>query len=127
MKTLTTTAHMFENRGCLLHYWLSGPQAAPLVVFTHGAAMDHGVWDGIVPLVAEHYRVLTWDVRAHGLSRPTKEPFTIQRATEDLLALLDHVGYADATFIGHSMGGNIGQEVVFSHPERVKALVMLDC
>src|SRR5437763_1519030 len=123
MQTLTTTAHVFEYQSCSLHYWLTGPEDAPLVVCTHGAAMDHSTWDGIIPLLAEHYRVLNWDVRAHGLSRPTAEPFTIERATEDLLALLDHVGYGEATFIGHSMGGNIAQEVVFAHPERVKALV----
>lgn len=127
MQTFTTTSHIFEYKGCPLHYWLSGPEDAPLVVCTHGAAMDHGTWDGIVPFIAEHYRVLTWDVRAHGLSRPTGVAFTIQRATEDLLALLNHMGYSEATLVGHSMGGNIAQEVVFAHPERVKALVMLDC
>lgn len=127
MQTITTTSHIFEYKGCPLHYWLSGPEDAPLVVCTHGAAMDHGIWDGIVPFIAEYARVLTWDARAHGLSRPTGAAFTIQRATEDLLALLDHVGYSEATLVGHSMGGNIAQEVVFAHPERVKALVMLDC
>lgn len=49
------------------------------------------------------------------------------RAVEDLVDILDHLGYAQATFIGHSMGGNITQELVFFHPERVKALVMLGC
>ena len=32
-----------------------------------------------------------------------------------------------ATFVGHSMGGNLGQELVFRHPERVAAMVFLDC
>jgi 3-oxoadipate enol-lactonase len=122
-----STSYIFEYHGCPLHYWLTGPQDAPLVVFTHGATMDHKSWDGLVTLAARRYRVLTWDVRLHGLSRPGGEPFSMRQATDDLLALLDSLEYERASFVGHSMGGNIGQEVVFSHPERVDALVMLDC
>ncbi|HEV2654250.1 MAG TPA: alpha/beta hydrolase [Ktedonobacteraceae bacterium] len=122
-----TTSYIFEYRGCPLHYWLTGPQGAPLVVFTHGADMNHESWDGIVPLAAQRYRILTWDVRLHGLSRPGGEPFSIKQATEDLLALLDHLECERASFVGHSMGGNIGQEVAIFHPERVDALIMLDC
>jgi pimeloyl-ACP methyl ester carboxylesterase len=44
-----------------------------------------------------------------------------------LLALLDSLAVPQATFVGHSMGGNLHQELVFRHPERVRALVMLDC
>jgi pimeloyl-ACP methyl ester carboxylesterase len=75
------TSYVFEYRGCPLHYWLTGPQDAPLVVFTHGADMNHESWDGIVPLAAQRYRVLTWDVRLHGLSRPGGEPYTVRTWT----------------------------------------------
>jgi pimeloyl-ACP methyl ester carboxylesterase len=44
-----------------------------------------------------------------------------------MLALLDRLGVEQAILVGHSMGGNLGQEMAFHHPERVKALVMLDC
>ena len=123
----TITPHVFEYHECSLHYWLTDPHDAPLVVFTHGADMDHSSWDHIIPLASQQYRILTWDVRLHGLSRPGGEKFSIRQASKDLLALLDHLGYEQATLVGHSMGGNIGQEIVFAHPERVKALVMLDC
>jgi len=111
--------------GCAIHYWLGGPSDAPLVVFTHGATVDHHEWDATLPLVGEHFRVLAWDVRSHGLSRPA--PFSFAAVLDDLLALLDHVQAAQAILVGHSMGGNLHQELVFRHPERVKALVCLDC
>jgi pimeloyl-ACP methyl ester carboxylesterase len=111
--------------GCTIHYWLGGPPDAPLVVFTHGATVDHHEWDATLPLVGEHFRVLAWDVAGHGLSRPATFSFTA--ALDDLLALLDHVQAAQATLVGHSMGGNLHQELVFRHPERVKALVCLGC
>lgn len=117
--------HTLERENCRMHYWLGGQAAGPLVVFVHGATIDHHEWDATLPLVAERHCVLTLDVRSHGLSRPA--PFTIVAAEADLLALLDELQVEQATFVGHSMGGNLIQELVFHHPERVKALAFVDC
>jgi pimeloyl-ACP methyl ester carboxylesterase len=111
--------------GIKLHYWTGGKAGAPWVVFTHGATIDHHEWDATLPLVGEHFRLLAWDARGHGLSRPA--PFDLQAAVADLLAILDRLDVSQAVFIGHSMGGNLGQELVFRHPERVRAMVCLDC
>jgi 3-oxoadipate enol-lactonase len=117
---------VLERKGCPLHYWFGGPQGAPLVVFTHGACVDHRSFKEQVPAVIEKYRVLTWDVRGHGLSRPMGEPFDVSLAVEDLLAIVDQLGYAKAVYVGHSNGTYIHQELVFRHPQRVEALVMAD-
>lgn len=114
-----------ERKGVNLHYWTGGQATAPLVVFTHGATVDHHEWDTTLPLVGEKFRILTWDIRGHGLSRPA--PFECREAVADLIAILDHLQVAQAIFVGHSMGGNLHQELVFRHPERVKAMVFLDC
>jgi pimeloyl-ACP methyl ester carboxylesterase len=116
---------VLDRNGCPIHFWTGGKEDTPLVVFTHGATVDHHEWEATLPVVAEHFRVLAWDVRGHGLSRPGTFDFIEARA--DLLALLDSLGVQKAILVGHSMGGNLGQEVVFHHPERVQALVMLDC
>lgn len=108
-----------------LHYWTGGKAGAPWVIFTHGATVDHHEWDVTLPLLGEQFRVLTWDVRGHGLSRPAV--FSITSALNDLLDLLDHLDIQEAIFVGHSMGGNLHQELVFQYPERVKSLVFLDC
>lgn len=123
MNTISTTAHTLDRAGNTIHYWLTGPADRPLVVFTHGATMDHHMFDPQIPAVAEHYRVLTWDVRGHGRSQPLGRAFSIPIAAADLLAILDRLGYRQATFVGQSMGGIIAQEIVFHHPERVTALV----
>ncbi len=108
-----------------IHYWVGGPEKAPWVVFTHGATVDHREWDATLPIVAEKFRVLTWDMPDHGLSRPA--PFSMAAAKDDLIALLDALHVDQAILVGHSLGGNLGQEVVFYHPERVKGLFCLDC
>jgi 3-oxoadipate enol-lactonase len=116
---------ILEHNGCPIHYWTGGKADAPLVVFTHGATIDHHEWDATLPIVGEHFRVLTWDMRGHGLSRPAT--FHLDEAVADLLVLLDRLEVREATFVGHSMGGNLHQEFAYHHPERVKALAMLDC
>ncbi len=123
---MTPIPNTLPRPGCMIHYWLDGPENAPLVVLTHGATIDHHEWDATVPILTRAgYRVLTWDLRAHGLSRPA--PFDLTAAIDDLIALLDALNIPQAIFVGHSMGGNLHQELVFHHPERVRALVMVDC
>ncbi len=117
---------ILERENCPIHYWLGGSENAPLVVFTHGAYIDHREWDMTIPLVINAgYRVLTWDLRGHGKSRPGI--FKVTDALKDLLAILDLLNVKQAGFVGHSMGGNIHQELVFKFPQRVKSLVMAGC
>ena len=118
--------HILERKGCPLHYWIGGPEGRPLVVFTHGACVDHHSFDPHMPVVAQQFRVLNWDVRGHGLSQPMGEPFSLALAVEDLLAIVDQLGYKKAVFVGHSNGTYISQELAFRHPERVQALVIAD-
>jgi len=119
------TEEIMERNGARIHYWIGGKTEKPLVVFTHGVTIDHREWEVTLPLVGEQFRILTWDVRGHGLSRPSR--YTLKDAEEDLLAILDSLQVEQAIFVGHSMGGNLHQELVFHHPERVQAMVFLDC
>ena len=116
---------VLERAGCPIHYWLAGPRDRPLVIFTHGSLVNHHMFDPQIPVIAQQYRVLTWDVRGHGLSQPIGEIFSIREAVEDLIAILDRLGHEQATFVGQSLGGIITQELVFLHPERVTALVVI--
>ena len=122
MSSISFSQHILEREGCQIHYWLTGPTNGALIVFTHGAALDHHMFQYQIPALAPHYRVLLWDVRGHGLSQPMGEEFGIPYAVDDLIAILDQLGYDQAVFIGHSMGGVITQELVFRYPERVRAM-----
>jgi pimeloyl-ACP methyl ester carboxylesterase len=113
------------REGFDLHYWVGGATGAPVVVFTHGATIDHGEWEWTLPLVGEHFGVVAWDVRGHGRSRPAT--FSVKAAVDDLRALLDALDLPHAILVGHSMGGNLHQEFVFCYPERVQAMVCLGC
>lgn len=124
----TTQAHVLDRAGSRLHYWTSGPADRPPVVFTHGATLDNQMFQPQVgPLAAAGHRIVTWDLRGHGLSKPMGQPFTLQVAAEDLRAILDEVGCDTAVLVGQSFGGFVAQEVMFRHPDRVTALAVVGC
>ena len=116
-----------KRSGSTLVYWLSGPEKAPLVVLTHGATIDHRTWNPQLKVLEDKYRILVWDVRGHGQSQPIGDDFTIAGAAEDLWAILEKLKVKQAVLVGQSMGGNISQELVFNHPERVSAMFLLGC
>lgn len=122
------TEAVLERSGCAVRYWLrdaAGPDA-PLVVFLHGAGVDHRMWASQVDPFAERYRVLTLDLRGHGQSQPAGD-YSFHALVEDGLALLDLVTPARVALVGLSMGGNVAQEMVFRQPDRFAALVCADC
>lgn len=117
---------VLRRSGSDIHYWIAGPEVGPLVAFTHGASMDHHMFDSQRSAVVEAgYRLLTWDIRGHGRSKPIGEPFTVQAVAEDLLAIIDQLDHEKAVLVGQSFGGYVSQELTFRHPERVGALVVL--
>ena len=115
-----------RRSGSRIRYWVAGPDDGPLVVFTHGASMDHEMFTANVPpVVAAGYRVLTWDVRGHGVSKPIGKAFTVPAVATDLLALIDRLGHETAALVGQSFGGYVSQELAFRYPESVEALVVI--
>jgi 3-oxoadipate enol-lactonase len=127
MPNLTITHHQIARSSTTLHYWLAGPTDRPLVVFTHGGSMDHRMFEPQLAAVAEQYRVLLWDVHGCGQSQPMGMDgvFSLRTVADDLLAIVDQLGYQEASFVGQSFGAYIPQEIAFLYPERVTALVVI--
>lgn len=113
-----------HREGCPLHAWVSGPRHAPAVVFTHGVLMDHRLFDAVVLRLRPRFRVVTWDVRGHGRSRPGGADFSIAQAALDLEAIMNALEVRRAVLVGHSMGGFVAQELALRAPDRVRGLVM---
>lgn len=83
------------------------------------------MFDPQLDALLREYRVLVWDVRGHGESRPLQGEFTLNDAVGDLVAILDEVGSEKAVLVGQSMGGYISQYTYLNHPERVQAIVII--
>lgn len=121
--------HVLERRGSPLHYWVGGEPGEPgepAIVFLHGATMDHRMFNAQIPALLGAHRVLVWDARGHGRSRPIGiEHPTIEDYVDDLLAVLTDAGITRVVLVGQSMGAYLSQHVVRLHPERVDGLVVI--
>ena len=112
--------------GIDIHYRQAG-EGFP-VVLIHGYTGNSRNWALTVPALRESFRMISMDLRGHGLSaKPTRpEDYSFGVMAADALALLDQRGVSECCLIGHSMGGMVAQKVVITHPERVRALVLVD-
>ncbi|WP_245789096.1 alpha/beta fold hydrolase [Streptosporangium canum] len=96
-------------------------------MFSHGAGADHVMFDAQREhLRAQGYRVVIWDMRGHGLSRPAGVRFTAEQAIADLRALIEHLALDRPVLVGQSLGGNLSQAVVRRHPDLARALIVID-
>lgn len=99
--------------------------AKPTILFIHGVVNDHSVWILQSRYLAHHgYNVLAVDLPGHCKSAGTP-PATVEDAADFVLALMDAMGLAQATLIGHSMGSLIALEAAGRAPQRVKQLVLV--
>jgi Predicted hydrolases or acyltransferases (alpha/beta hydrolase superfamily) len=122
------TEKTLTREGCTLHYWVSpAEERGPWLLFLHGAGADHHMFDRQYPAVTGRYGLIALDLRGAGLSRPMGEAPTPQRLLDDALTLLDREGIGRVTVLGHSMGGNLAQELVRQRPDRVERLALIDC
>jgi pimeloyl-ACP methyl ester carboxylesterase len=84
--------------------------------------------DFLVPLAERGWHVVAPDLRGHGESdQPTEESaYSFERFADDLLALVDVLGWSRLVLLGHSMGGMVAQVLARRAPERLDALILMD-
>ena len=95
------------------------------VVFLHAFPLNRTMWAPQTSALAAEWRCLTIDARGFGESLAAP-PFTVDRYADDVVAVLDHAGIAQAAIVGLSMGGYVAFALWRRAPDRVRALVLAD-
>ncbi len=106
------------------HYEVSG--SGPAIVLTHSFLCDGALFRHQVAALKRMHRVINIDLRGHGRSAPSDSPFDIYDLVDDVIAVLDTEGVESAIWMGLSIGGFLSLRSALSHPERVRALVLMD-
>jgi pimeloyl-ACP methyl ester carboxylesterase len=115
-----------EVVGLRLHVQDTGPRDAPVVILLHGFGGSLQTWDDWTRLFQPGLRVVTLDLPGAGLTGADPSgDYTDARAKVVLLALMDKLGIARASFVGHSMGGRVAWQFAAAHPDRVAKLVLV--
>ncbi|GGD85907.1 alpha/beta hydrolase [Microbacterium murale] len=118
---------MLSQPGCDLRFSDSGG-GGHAVVFTHGAGVDHAMFDAQAHAAREAgFRVIYGDLRGHGASALHDGlRFHAADAIDDLVSLVTHLELERPTLVGHSLGGNLSQTVVKRHPDLAGGLIVID-
>jgi pimeloyl-ACP methyl ester carboxylesterase len=114
--------------GVELEVFEAGQQNTKPIVLCHGWPEHAFSWRHQVPALAvAGYHVIVPNQRGYGnSSRPTEvTDYDIEHLTCDLVGLLDHYGYEDATFVGHDWGAMVVWGLTLMHPNRVKRVINL--
>lgn len=115
----------YAKDGTRLSYTARG--AGPhCFVLTHSLAMDGAFWAPVAAALEGKATVVTWDCRGHGASDKPAGPYSVELFADDLAAVLDATGIEQAVAAGASMGGTVTLAFALRHPERVKALGLID-
>ena len=107
-----------------LHYEITG-QGQPLLLI-HGLGSSARDWELQVPVFAQNYRVVAFDVRGHGRSDKPPGPYSIPLFADDAAALIRALDIAPTHVVGISMGGMIALQLAVSAPELVRSLVVVN-
>lgn len=111
-----------RSNGIELYYEIHG-SGKPLILIA-GLGYSHWQWYKMVPLLAEHFQVITFDNRGVGQSEKPAGPYTAQLLAQDTVGLLDELHIEKAIIAGHSMGGFVAQAIALDFPQRVEKLIL---
>jgi 3-oxoadipate enol-lactonase len=103
---------------------VDGAADGPTLLLVNSLATTTAMWDGFVPLVAERFRVVRFDLPGHGRAARVDAPRTIAELGEVLLRVLDAFGVEHAHLCGVSIGGMAAMWAAAHAPDRVERLVV---
>jgi pimeloyl-ACP methyl ester carboxylesterase len=120
MRLMVDSAEIFAGSGGRAH-----DRTQPLIVFLHGAGLDHSVWALLARWFAHRgWSVVAPDLPGHG--RSEGEPLASIAAMADWTAkLIEACGAGKAMLVGHSMGSLIALETAARHGARVNAVALI--
>lgn len=112
--------------GVAIHYEIHG--AGPALLLSHGFSATSGMWDGQIEALSRHFKLIVWDMRGHGATDYPADPaaYSEPATVADMAALLDAAVAEKAIVGGLSLGGYMSLAFRLAHPERVRALLVID-
>jgi NAD(P)-dependent dehydrogenase (short-subunit alcohol dehydrogenase family)/pimeloyl-ACP methyl ester carboxylesterase len=105
--TEVTERFVDSGDGVRIAVYEEGNPDGPTVVMAHGWPDSHVLWDGVVPLLADRFRVVRYDNRGVGKSSVPKpvSAYTMRCYADDFAAVIDAVAPGESVHVlGHDWG-----------------------
>jgi pimeloyl-ACP methyl ester carboxylesterase len=110
-----------------IHYSDTG--SGPVVVFVHGLLVNGSLWERVVPLLADDFRVVVPDLPlgSHPEAMHPDADLSPAGVAHLIADFMDALDLADVTLVGNDTGGAMCQIVAADHPKRLARLVLTNC
>ena len=113
--------------GARVHYRDEGNPTGDAVVLIHGAMASLHTWEGWVAILGQHYRIITLDLPAHGLTGQVPEgAYNAEAFTDTIDAVVNELGVKEFVLGGNSMGGGATWRYTLTYPDRVRAMLLVN-
>jgi pimeloyl-ACP methyl ester carboxylesterase len=109
--------------GIQLYYEVRG-SGRPLVLLHGGVVTIDLTFGPLLEPLAAVRQVIAVELQGHGHTAIGDRPMTIEGLAGDVVALLDHLGIAEADIFGFSLGGLVATAMALQAPERVGRLII---
>jgi pimeloyl-ACP methyl ester carboxylesterase len=117
-------AFTVDATGGTLGGWVVG-DGAPVLLVHGGPGLSYEYLDGLANELGTGVRIAAFQQR--GLAPSTLAgPFTISQAIDDVIAVLDGLGWPQAVLVGHSWGGHLVLRTAAAHPDRLLGVLSVD-
>jgi pimeloyl-ACP methyl ester carboxylesterase len=113
----------FVDVGGLRQHIVIGGDGPPLLL-VHGWPQNWYQYRALMPALARDYTVIAVDQRGMGLTEKPKSGYDSATLANDLVALMDELGYERFSVVGLDTGMVISYALAADHPERVARLVV---
>ncbi len=103
----------------------------PPLVLLHGYPQTSAMWHVVAADLARDYRVICMDLRGYGRSvkppsAPDHAPHSKRAMAGDVIAVMDALGHEQFLIGAHDRGARVAHRLAADHPDRVRALAILD-
>jgi 3-oxoadipate enol-lactonase len=110
--------------GCRIAYRFDGRADKPVLLLSNSLGTTMGMWDAQVAALSDHFRILRYDSRGHGMSDAPPGAYSMDRLGRDVIELMDALALSRIHFCGLSKGGMVGQWLGVYAPERIAQLIL---
>jgi pimeloyl-ACP methyl ester carboxylesterase len=122
---LTPPGNLITVNGVRLHYIDRGRGDA--LILLHGLGESTFGWRHNMDALARSFRVVAVDLLGSGFSqRLADTDYSLGARAGHVFAMMDALGIASATVVGHSLGGLVAMHMAARDPSRVRRLVLIN-
>ena len=107
-----------------IYFETDGNPNQPPILIVPGLGGLEETYNHVAERMKDRFFIVKIDGRGLGLSDKPEGMYSIDMLAEDVLAILDQLGFKKINILGHSLGGFVAQQFYNNHPDRVNSIIL---